>query len=268
MSQPKSDHAKLVCKECGYENEAERVYCHNCGVKLDRALLPSASDKVQPSERRRKETIRQVRKATHGATGGVMHTFFGPLFRSVALAFLAGCIVQSVRPPDEIPDPNDLSVDSPFIQFDLEDALKAPGPRRAVYSEAQLNAYLKTTVRAKGRNRGSGGQIEFKRAFTHLYKEDGGSIDFIVEHEIFGKPFYISQRYGPVGKDGKITAELRGGSMGRLTFPPFIARAHDIVFKKFWKALDKELVLLGKMQSITVGDRSVEVISKPAAKAP
>ena len=35
----------LVCKQCNFENEPERVYCHNCGAKLDRSLLPPEATK-------------------------------------------------------------------------------------------------------------------------------------------------------------------------------------------------------------------------------
>ena len=31
--------ATLTCKECQHVNEEARIYCHNCGTKLDRSLL-------------------------------------------------------------------------------------------------------------------------------------------------------------------------------------------------------------------------------------
>jgi hypothetical protein len=30
---------KLVCTECKHENEAQRIYWHNCGAKLGRSAL-------------------------------------------------------------------------------------------------------------------------------------------------------------------------------------------------------------------------------------
>ena len=38
--------ATLTCAECGFVNEAERVYCHNCGKKLDRSLIPKEDPKT------------------------------------------------------------------------------------------------------------------------------------------------------------------------------------------------------------------------------
>lgn len=34
---------KLICTQCNHENEVERIYCHNCGSKLDRSQLPVES---------------------------------------------------------------------------------------------------------------------------------------------------------------------------------------------------------------------------------
>ena len=45
----KNDTRRLTCAECKYENEVERVYCHNCGEKLDRSLLPKV-DEVKPGD--------------------------------------------------------------------------------------------------------------------------------------------------------------------------------------------------------------------------
>src|SRR5438552_884776 len=39
---------KLVCPECQHENEPERVYCHNCGARLDRFAL--TNEKGTPKE--------------------------------------------------------------------------------------------------------------------------------------------------------------------------------------------------------------------------
>ena len=43
----------LTCKACGYsKNELERVYCHECGEKLDRSHLPKKKDTSQEELRR------------------------------------------------------------------------------------------------------------------------------------------------------------------------------------------------------------------------
>jgi hypothetical protein len=41
---------KLVCAECRHENEAERIYCHNCGERLDRSAVSAQKKAQDPQE--------------------------------------------------------------------------------------------------------------------------------------------------------------------------------------------------------------------------
>ena len=38
---------KLVCPECRRENEAERIYCHECGARLDRSKMAKIKSKEE-----------------------------------------------------------------------------------------------------------------------------------------------------------------------------------------------------------------------------
>jgi len=38
---------KLVCPECRRENEPERIYCHDCGARLDRSSLAKEKSKEE-----------------------------------------------------------------------------------------------------------------------------------------------------------------------------------------------------------------------------
>jgi predicted amidophosphoribosyltransferase len=49
---------KLVCPECQRQNEAERIYCHDCGARLDRSALA----KVAPKEEDPKQTQRRLKQ--------------------------------------------------------------------------------------------------------------------------------------------------------------------------------------------------------------
>src|SRR5205807_2852671 len=48
---------KLICPECRRENEPERIYCHDCGARLDRTALA----KIAPKGENAKETHRRLR---------------------------------------------------------------------------------------------------------------------------------------------------------------------------------------------------------------
>src|SRR5206468_5402920 len=56
----------LPCKECGYANEPERVYCHNCGTKLDRSLLPKETTSPEETLAAARKRIKQMTNPGRG----------------------------------------------------------------------------------------------------------------------------------------------------------------------------------------------------------
>ena len=56
----------LTCKQCNYDNEPERVYCHNCGAKLDRTVLPKDPAKTKEGK---EKTAKRVRRMINPARG-------------------------------------------------------------------------------------------------------------------------------------------------------------------------------------------------------
>src|SRR5688572_27548099 len=93
----KSQNQKLVCAQCGYENEPERVYCHNCGTKLDRSVLPR--DTVTQQETIA-ETRRRIRRMTNPGKFGA---YFKSLINVLIWAAIVAAIIQFVKPPANIP---------------------------------------------------------------------------------------------------------------------------------------------------------------------
>ena len=43
---------KVICTECRHENEAERIYCHNCGERIERSGVLSKEKGNDPGEER------------------------------------------------------------------------------------------------------------------------------------------------------------------------------------------------------------------------
>src|SRR5437763_14957575 len=50
---------QLTCPECRRDNEAERIYCHDCGARLDRSALAGYT-------RGKKETSEELHKRIRG----------------------------------------------------------------------------------------------------------------------------------------------------------------------------------------------------------
>ena len=62
----------LVCPECRRENEPERIYCHDCGARLDRSALA----KEKAKEEDPKATQRRVAKMFDPRRGLLRRRFF------------------------------------------------------------------------------------------------------------------------------------------------------------------------------------------------
>lgn len=254
---PKPDKVlKLICKECGYENEAQRVYCHNCGTKLDRSIIPKAEEKT--SGRTQRQTASRVKKA-QGKAFSMRQQVFGPLWKVVVLSITVASLIEIARPPEGIPGRAEVTGDVPSIVFDLDAMLQAPTALKRVYTQAEVNNYLRSTVKAKGN--ALGGALEFGGVFVNFYEDN--TCRFGLEQKVFDYSLYATTLYYPEERDGKMTAVNTGGYIGRLPIHPGIMKGLDFIFSQVWKSLSRELDKLSKMESIEVGKQNVTVISAP-----
>ena len=114
---------KLICPECRRENEAERIYCHDCGARLDRSSLA----KIAPTGEDAKETQRRLRTMLDPQRAKMRLMFFN-ISKLILGAFAAAAVIQMVLPPD-VP-PRTKSVVSAADQSGHRERSYDPGARR------------------------------------------------------------------------------------------------------------------------------------------
>src|ERR1700757_2562322 len=85
-SPPSSPAPTLPCEQCGYVNEPERVYCHNCGSKLDRSLLPKAESKAVEAPEKVRKRVEKMTNPRSGWFGREVKALFKVVFFSALLA--------------------------------------------------------------------------------------------------------------------------------------------------------------------------------------
>src|SRR3954465_4847721 len=107
---------KLVCPECRRENEAERIYCHDCGARLDRTALA----KVAPKGEDAKETQRRLKSMLDPQRAKIRHLFF-KTSRVILGALATAAIVQMLLAPDMPARPKSGDF-PPQINLDIENA--------------------------------------------------------------------------------------------------------------------------------------------------
>ena len=238
---------KLICPECRHENEPERIYCHNCGARLDRSGL-AAADK--PAQEGATQAHQRLRKMFDPQRGKLRRTFFNAC-KLVLAACAAASIIEMVLPP-EVLAPNTVGLSSQ-INFELENASLYHRPSQLQYTQDQVNAYLGFTLKSKQKALDKP-LLSFKRAFV-AFRE--GACDITVERSLFGYSLYSRASYRVAVNEGKIAASNNGGWIGRLPIYPQIMQFADIIFADLWSALDRERKLVAKMAGMELHDGSV-----------
>ncbi len=250
--------ATLPCKQCGHENESERVYCHNCGTKLDRSLLPEEPAKQDQLKAEQK----RVKKLTSPARGFFVG-WFSSLVTTLLWAALVASTIQMFRPPDGVPPmpkKGELA-EPPQICLAIEDAMGLRTPQRLALDVNAINTYIQNAIRSKETGMLSD-YVKFDRAFVTL---EEGVFRMTAQQSAVDYPFYASINYSLSIQGNKVAAKTLGGHIGRLPLHPAIMSYADVVFQKLWDALRRERGLIDRMGSIEVHKDQFVMVTKPAA---
>ena len=236
---------KLVCAECRHENEAERIYCHNCGERLDRSVV-AAQKKAQDPQ----EAHRRLQKML-GPPNMARRNFF-TVGKLAIIAAVVAALVEIALPP-EFPAPSKAV--PPQVDLDLENAAFYRKASPLEYSQDQINAYLAYRLTSK-KTALNKPLLTFIRA-TASFRD--GACTIGMERSLFGYSIYSRTSYHVDAGAGKIAATNVGGWIGRLPIHPAIMQFGDIIFADLWSALERERKLLGKMGAVSFHDGSVTI---------
>src|SRR5690348_11808257 len=198
---------KLICAECRHENEAERVFCHNCGERLDRSAVAAHTNVEDP-----REAHRRLQKMLQGPSR-TRRNFFAACKLVLAAAATAG-VLQMILPPDF---PAVVKVSLP-VQLDLELEKASSHPAVLELSQQDVNAYLASRLASKKKALNKP-LLDFDRAAV-IFKD--GFCVFGWERSIFGYPIYSQAAYRVDLSGGKIVATNNGGWIGRLPIHPVL----------------------------------------------
>ncbi|MCX6967895.1 MAG: hypothetical protein NTZ46_09005 [Verrucomicrobia bacterium] len=232
----------LVCKECGYVNEIQRVYCHNCGVKLDRDLLDAQQqEQAEPPQKRQRE-IKKRMSPEQGSLG----KFCKKLFKTLALAGIAAAVLAAALPPQGVLPKKEEAMETVQVDAVLENLAAMQNGRRIAFREADINAYLR--------------KEHFKKLPTWLTEYlplralarfDEGSGRLMVQASIAGYPLYVTfSGKLKIDKQAGLVPTCTGGSIGRFPIAPELACAAGRALPTLFNSLKREQQLLGQLGSI------------------
>ncbi len=245
----------LTCPQCGYVNEAERVYCHNCGAKLDRSLLPKEDDT------KAKDSIEKTRKRVKRMTnpgGSVIVREAKTAVSTLLSAAVVALIIQLVRQPEGVPPANGEPA-ARILSSEISDALDSGQRRQLIFTESDVNAHLRSAVRGKA----GGGAIpgvSFERAFVQL---EPGICRIGIQQALWGFPLFSGIAYKLEVKDGVFTPTQQGGNFGRVSIHPALMQYGDFAFQKLWTALKREHDQMEKLQAVVIEKGRIMLVTNP-----
>jgi hypothetical protein len=242
----------LICPECRRENEPERIYCHDCGARLDRTALAKSAPKGEDA----KETQRRLRTMLDPQRAKMRLLFF-KTSKVILGAFVLAAVIQMILPPDVPPRPKSGEF-PPQINLDLENAVLNHNATPLQYTEAQVNAYLVSALKSK--QAALSKLLEFQRA---IVKFDETVCSITAERSLFGFSIFTTTSSKVTLQNGTLTAAINGGRIGRLPVHPFLMKYADPLFADLWGALDRERKTVGKMSAIEFHPQAVVLTPKP-----
>jgi hypothetical protein len=244
---------KLVCPECRRENEPERIYCHDCGARLDRSSLAKAASQEEDP----KATQKRLKSMLDPRRALMRRRFFqGSKLVLGALALAA--VVQMLRPPD-LPAQAETEILGSQINLDLENAAMNPRSAPLRYSEEQVNAYLAYALKSK--QAALSKLLTFERAMMRL---EEGYCMVTVQRSLFGLSVFTTGSYQVTLRDGTIAAKSRGGHIGRMPIHPALMQHAGVLFQDLWTALDRDRKNVVKLGTVEFHPKIVVLAPKQA----
>lgn len=242
---------KIVCAECRHENEPERIYCHNCGARLDRSTVRKEKAVAQESPEKTQARLKEMLDPARGRSKALA----GKVVKLVLGAALAAAILEMFLPPDLPPEGKGASF-APMISMDLLSAIESHQPPQLIYSQQQVNDYLASTIR-RGNSPAKQGYFPIRRLFAQF---DEGVFTMTSAYSFFGLPLYDSGSYQVQIDKGTFATHCTGGHIGRMPVHPWLMQRLGLLLGKSWSTLDREAKQIARLAGIEFHPQSVTLI--------
>lgn len=242
---------KLICPDCQHENETERIYCHNCGARLDRSGLAKESSDEAHAEEKTRQHLKKMFAPNRGLGKAVALKFAKVLLSAFCLAV----VIVMLLPPD-LPAAPKIYDFAPLINMDMVSAVSSQRPAALVYDENQVNSYLAAVLRRKD-SPAQQGFVPLRRFFVQ-FEESQCTVH--LERRIFRLSIFCGNTYRVGIADGRIVATSEGGYIGRMPIPATIMKYSGLLFSRAWDCLARERNSISHFARIEFHPRSVSLI--------
>lgn len=247
----------LPCQKCGHENELGRIFCHQCGTRLDLSQIKAPGHGGK--KLRRKGAMTPGRIIRWGIDAVIVAILGWGLYLM--------CQVPALRPVKHSDEEAQAANDK---KFELEQHINQKKPYQITFSESELNSLVHSFHFEK--REGSGIRVEP----TELQLElgDGVATSVFVGKMMLGpmeKEIYVRYTCAPKLVDGRMEFVPVSGAVGDLPIHPKILSSTGALqnyFRSLFGSLSQEKVLLDQLTSVSVGGGQADLAYVPAGTKP
>lgn len=247
----------LPCPKCNYDNELGRIFCHQCGTKLD-------LDAIKPPSRGGKS----LRKKGEGGVGRTIRW----IVRLAILGALVFGLFLAFQVPSSEPTPTGSKDLESFYRkrATLENAVATRRPAEVLLAENELNAFLGTLQFEMPTERGLAVNVE------RLWVEFGDDTVTVSVHgkirigDSWAKMIAISYSGAPRLEDDRFMLVPEAAAFGKLPVPRVFLERTGLVqgyFHDIFHRLSIEQQLLDKLTAVTAEADQALLQYKPAGVA-
>jgi hypothetical protein len=245
----------LTCPKCNYQNELGRIFCHQCGTKLDLEAIKPPS-RGGPKIRRRGDwtTEKLMRLAVE----------------IIVVSLVVWVIWLAASVPDvKFPRPTNAELlDADTKRMNLQQLIDRNRAGTVELTEAQVNAFLGSFSHGKP----AGKYLEIVPTAIRVTLNEGTvNVESLGDLHIgpsLRKKVYLSCAGVPAVQDGDFDFRPAGAAFGKLPIHPVLLEATDFIqsyFRKLFGRLGNEKSLLDKLSSIAVKPQLAVLTYQPVA---
>ncbi len=216
----------IKCGQCGHENDPTRVFCQNCGERLERPAGEEA-EAARPTK-----VPSETRFRSRADRTGFVASVFGFIRRIISTALFAALLavlIQMVRRPDGIPPAQPANeVQAGQLLHNVQVLSGSNYARSMDISQAQINNYLAASIVPDPAAGHSVFRADFSRALVVI---KSGALVFFVEQRLYGRPIYMYLDTVPEGSAGKLGLRVTGGGIGRMPLHPRLMPLLEMIMR-------------------------------------
>lgn len=246
----------LPCQNCGFDNELGRIFCHQCGTKLDLTQIKAPGHGGKKIRRKGQWSVRRLIKWVVDLV----------LLALLVWGIYLLCQVPVVRTIQHTERDRDSANNK---KFELEQHINQKKPIQITFSEVEMNAMVRSFHFTKPE--GTGIRIEPTTLQVELGEGVVTSI-FVGKLSIGSFVKEISIRYtcAPIMEGGVMEFKPISAAFGSLPIHPQILKSTGVVqgqFKSLYGSLTNEQRLLDQLTSIAIHAGQADLVYQPAAPA-